>query len=145
MAKAWVDPTGSHRRLLALGVERWSHDHLADALGLYNGGKVRQILTQRSRITYGTAQAVARVYVRLEGTQGPAHWRTTRTALEHGGRPPAAWEGVDMDDPTAVPHEIDLTPWSTFQYGKASYQRQDRAQARHRAFLDRLTEHQEAS
>lgn len=79
---------------------------LADRTGIPLGG-IKAAL-RRGRITDPMADRISRAYDQLSGTPGPSP-SAARLAAGAGYAPPLAWEGVDIDDPTAVPDHGEAT------------------------------------
>lgn len=98
-----VPAVGSMRRLRALAVLGWPVSELAARVGM----RVEQVSRIR-RGGYGwsvlasTARKVTACYDGLSMVPGPSTLTGLR-ARRVGWVPPLAWEGVDMDDPAAVP------------------------------------------
>jgi hypothetical protein len=101
-----VDATGTRRRLEALA----ALGHPARVIGAQMGrppASSRALVSSwrrrdRRHIDAGTAADVAKVYELLRDTPG-TNTVGRITALRAGCLPPAAWDGLDIDDPTADP------------------------------------------
>ena len=108
---AFVDATGTHRRLQALNVNGWSTNDLGHELGC-TGTNVAAIMRDPERVTATTALAVRDLYDRLWDAPPPARTgkalgarvRMTRAARARGWAPPMAWDDETIDDPTATPN-----------------------------------------
>ncbi len=103
-----VDGTGTHRRLRALSVLGFGPMTIASRM---KSGSKSHLLDIRDRpprpIRPEVAEEVAALYPKLlklsPGAQGP---RVAAKAARQGWEGPAAWEGLDIDDPNVVPREI---------------------------------------
>jgi hypothetical protein len=96
-----VPAAGTVRRMRALAAIGWAPAELAPNFG--SREQVLQIRAGRTAmVTVLTASRVAAVYDRLSGTPGSSV-RARNAARRAGWAPPLAWDGVDIDDPTAVP------------------------------------------
>lgn len=97
--EAFIDPTGSVRRLQALRALRWPVQVLE---ARYN----RSLRPpDDTRVAAGYARYIRSVYEELSATPGPSA-RVASLAVRRGWAPPLAWEDVDIDDPRAEP-----LPW----------------------------------
>lgn len=103
---AYVDITGSRRRIRALQRVGYTYEFLAGELGLTNEA-VREIGFDptHSHITAGCARRVVRVFDRLHLTPGPSRI-TERRAERKGWHPPLAWDEDTIDDPAAEPIDV---------------------------------------
>ena len=103
----YADPTGTRRRLQALGALGWSKAAIAAATGIHE----RQIAQLRSwdrPIWRSTAERVRRGYDALSmrlPPDTPASRRNRTYAARRGWAPPLAWD--DIDDPAATPQTGD--------------------------------------
>jgi hypothetical protein len=97
-----IDNTGTIRRLRALAALGYSTRQLAVELGI--SYEMVELLRRRrgGLITRDHAARVARVYNRLSGTPGGDETARKRAAFRRWPTP-MAWEGIDIDDPAAVP------------------------------------------
>lgn len=99
---AYLDVTGTRRRLEALAAIGWPTTVVAEHLQL----AWRQVYSWRTtactRIHRRHAAAVTAVYDQLCATPGPSD-RTRRRARTVGLAPPLAWDDHTIDDPTATP------------------------------------------
>lgn len=118
-AHAYIDATGTHRRLRALVSIGWSQRRLADALGLTRSNF--GAMMTRTQVRGATARAVADLYEQLWNKTPAAanRWEETgisyarRYAAEHGWPPPMAWDDDTIDDPDAtadVPTRMPVLP-----------------------------------
>lgn len=99
-----VPAIGSRRRLQALTAIGYTYADLATMLG-FDAKSVAAESKRRERIPAVNADRVASLYESLKGTVGPSN-RARAGARRHNMFPPSAWEGLDMDDPDAVPHPL---------------------------------------
>jgi hypothetical protein len=102
---AWIDATGTRRRLQALIAMGWSQTALRPLLGLAEG-TIENIHTQKT-VRVKTARIVAGLYDRLWDKPAPAG-RNRDCALGMARRRgfvlPLAWDDDEIDDPAAKPH-----------------------------------------
>jgi hypothetical protein len=106
---AFVDPTGTRRRIQALVARGFTNHVIAEHLGthpLYVGD-----LTTNANVTARHARAVTAVYDRLWdadplqlGVTPRGAARSRNLAERNGWPPPAAWDDDAIDDPAARPH-----------------------------------------
>lgn len=97
-----IDPTGTRRRILALGVMRWPYTAIGTELGVHHSRVGRMVRAET--VHRDTAKAVAEMYDRLCMKTGPGDLRTEMWARRAGGYPPLAWDNID--DPNEEPHNI---------------------------------------
>lgn len=98
-----VPAIGGVRRVQALMAIGWSRTYIAQRLGM-TSGNVRVYANYPTMRTW-RADAIKSLYVELlEADIGGPSERTITLARMNGFLPPPAWEGVDMDDPDAVPN-----------------------------------------
>lgn len=105
---AWVDATGTRRRLQALAAVGWSPARVSAELG-FSRTRAQKLMTA-GRIHRSNAQAVAVVFERLwnvvppQGTAGErlSMLRALSAARKAGWPPPLAWDD-SIDDPAARP------------------------------------------
>lgn len=97
-----VDATGTRRRIQALQAIGWSHREIAARLGINERNTKR--FTTVARVATHTHRRVDLVYRLLQGTPGPSA-TARRRAGGRGYPPPLLWEGCDIDDPAARPHD----------------------------------------
>lgn len=102
---AWIDSTGTRRRLQALIAMGWSHRVLVPILGVAPG--TVDNIHRRKLVRVKTARVVAEVYDRLWDKPAP-EGRNRSCALAMARRkgfvPPLAWDDDEIDDPAARPH-----------------------------------------
>lgn len=109
---AWVPRIGTQRRLQALAADGWSLTEIgAHANVTYNAvWNLRSRPSTNPLMLRGAAEHITRVY-------GELWWRTptgrfqllvTRHAERQGWVESYRWDGVDMDDPAAMPLPLDL-------------------------------------
>lgn len=101
-----VDATGTRRRLDALACLGHPSTDIAALMGR-PAGSARTLINRwrnpnRPHIARTIRDQVATVYEQLHHRRGRSSATAIR-ALEAGCLPPAAWDGVDIDDPTARP------------------------------------------
>lgn len=97
-----VPKLGAVRRIRALMALGWPRRELARRAG-YTGDALAGILNgRRQTILRATHELIVELYDQLSMTPGPSD-RTRAIALEKGWDPPLAWEGIDIDAPTALP------------------------------------------
>lgn len=105
---AYVDATGTRRRLQALVAGGWPQARLASRLDMTpsNFGAA----FRRERVLASTARAVAALYDELwcadpreHGVDNQAYSRARNHAAAHDWAPAAAWDDDLIDDPTAGP------------------------------------------
>ena len=105
----YADPTGTRRRLQALGALGWSKAAIAAATGIHE----RQIAQLRSwdrPIWRSTAERVRRGYDALSmrlPPDTPATRRNRTDAARRGWLTPLHWDEGDIDDPAATPQTGD--------------------------------------
>lgn len=107
-----IDPTGTMRRLQALIVCGWSGEVLAARSGLSQASISNMVRGKQSAITARVCDTVRALFDDLadkppdidtiQAWNGTRHAQTS--ALRAGWAPPAAWSGVDIDDPAAEPN-----------------------------------------
>lgn len=95
-----VDGTGTIRRRRALAYAGWPGSALSDRSGF--GERQLRDLLYRERVTVGTRSRIAALYNALADTPGPSGWAAAH-ARRQGWHGPAAWEGLDIDDPAVSP------------------------------------------
>jgi lambda repressor-like predicted transcriptional regulator len=89
----FVSRVGTFRRIQALLVMGWPHDHLFATTGV----NTRALLGKgRPRVTLDTHEAIAAVYRQLANRPGPSN-RTRARALARGYASPAEWDDIDND------------------------------------------------
>lgn len=113
---AWVDATGTRRRLQALAAVGWSPARVSAELGFSRTWA--QKLTTVGRVHRVNAALVADVYERLwnaappQGTAGErlSMLRALSAARKAGWPPPLAWDDNSIDDPAAGPAVVVRRP-----------------------------------
>jgi transcriptional regulator with XRE-family HTH domain len=108
---AFVDGTGTRRRLQALCAIGWTQNRLADELDVLMQ-TVNYYLHSETRVTAANAIRIADLYDRAwHAPPAPTNkWRAAgitrakENARRHGWAPPLAWDDDTIDDPTATPH-----------------------------------------
>lgn len=98
---AYVDPTGTQRRLRALVAIGYPTRTLATLLGWT--GNIGRVLWGDHLINRKTARRVAEIYDELSEIPGPSD-ASRRAAKRAGYVPPAAWDDETIDDPSAEPN-----------------------------------------
>jgi hypothetical protein len=100
---AYVDATGTARRLRALVAGGYNFADLGRALGWGRRrvANVAQMLDPKVMVR--TANAVADVYDRLSTTPGTSTYARI-VARRYGWHPSLAWDDDTIDDPTATPN-----------------------------------------
>lgn len=99
---AIVDPTGTMRRLQALGALGWTAAELGARLGV-SSRAVTQLRSGRYRTHVRNAEKVRALYDELSMLPGPSS-RCVVLARRHGWAAPLAWDERSIDDPAASPH-----------------------------------------
>lgn len=107
---AWIDGTGTRRRVQALAARGWPLAWLERRLGLARKA-LSAVLRRRDRVTARTARAVRDLYDELWDQEPPTgdRWQKTavatmrRYAADQGWVPPLAWDDDAIDDPDAGP------------------------------------------
>jgi hypothetical protein len=95
-----VPSIGSVRRLQALMANGWPGTYLAERLGVRRTNLPTH--TRFPTIRTGNAQRIAELYDELRLQAGPSKLTLARAEM-CGFLPPECWEGVDIDDPDALP------------------------------------------
>jgi hypothetical protein len=98
---AYVDPTGTRRRLRALGAIGYPLRSLGVEIGWTSN--LGRLIWGNQRVHRSTAQLVKDAYERLSGTPGPSQ-RARKAAKRAGYAPPLAWDDDTIDDPDATPN-----------------------------------------
>jgi hypothetical protein len=107
---AFLDPTGTRRRLQALAVNGWTSRAIAERLGRKEQSTVLDIQSGRAAtVRRWTADAVAALYDELWDVPGPSV-KARAHAQRNGWLPPLAWDDDTIDDPAAVPQQPDEAP-----------------------------------
>lgn len=110
--KAFIDATGTRRRIQALVAVGWSQAKLAARLGVSSNTVHRG--HHQAHVEAATATAVRDLYGQLWNTQPPETTayerrsaRLSRTRAQTNGWPtPMAWDDDTIDDPTATTPEV---------------------------------------
>ncbi len=102
-----VPATGTRRRLRALSAIGWGLRDLASELDV-SLTMVSDWANRRTQVNYDTWVLVTELYETRSATPGPSK-RARAHAVAAGLMPPLAWEGIDIDDPRAIP-VADLDP-----------------------------------
>lgn len=102
---AWVDSTGTRRRMRALGRIGWSFTVQGERLGTDRKGAYN--FAASKRVSARIARKVRDLYDELWDQPGPS-WRTQQRAAEKHWPGPLAWDDDTIDDPAVVP--VDVTP-----------------------------------
>ncbi|WP_152185110.1 helix-turn-helix domain containing protein [Segeticoccus rhizosphaerae] len=109
---AFIDGTGTRRRLQALTAIGWSQSELGRRLGIERGNMYALIHgTRRTHVTVATARKVAMLYDQLwnkppqprEKFAKIARANALRAARRNGWVGPLAWDDDTIDDPNATP------------------------------------------
>lgn len=98
-----IPATGTHRRIRALARLGWSYAEQSRRLGRHRD-YVSKVL-RNDELQVETVALFKALYDALSMTwsTAPTAARTAGWATRQGFLPPLAWEGVDLDDPAAVP------------------------------------------
>lgn len=91
---------GCVRRIQALRRIGWTQPGICAAAGISLDALGDAL--QRGAFTERHAVAISAAYEQLSSTRGPSRL-ATRIATKTGCAPPLAWDGIDIDDPVAVP------------------------------------------
>lgn len=112
-----VDGTGTHRRLRALSTLGLGPMTIAARMKSASKSHLLDLRDRPPRsVRPEVAEELARLYPRLlKVPAGPAGARVVAKATGQGWHGPAAWEGVDIDDPNAVPCEVPVKDTRTGQ------------------------------
>lgn len=95
-----VPSIGSVRRIQALMANGWPGTYLAQRLDVRRTNL--PVHTRYPTVRAATAGRIADLYDELRLKAGPSE-RTLSRAELHGFLPPECWDGVDIDDPDALP------------------------------------------
>lgn len=99
---AFVDGTGTRRRLQALVAIGWPQAHLAARIG-WSPSNFGVLIHDRELVTAATAGLVRDLYDDLSMQPGPSE-RARTYARKRAWAPPLAWD--DIDNPHDIPAEI---------------------------------------
>ena len=112
---AYVDATGTRRRLQALAVNGWSSYYLAERLGHAHPDTVQEIRKGRTlTIRLRTKDAIGVLYEELWDKPGP-NLRAANLAKKKGWLPALAWDDDLIDRPEHEPADVRRpvrTTWS---------------------------------
>lgn len=97
-AGAYIDATGTTRRLQALVAIGHTQSSLAARIGWTTANLNVIVLGRRDSVTVATAQLIAQLYDELSMTPGPSN-RSRRLAASHRWLPPLAWDDDLIDIP----------------------------------------------
>lgn len=103
ITRAWIDATGTRRRLQALCALGWRWTDLAAHFGVSYQAVQHWAEAGTTRVHADTVDRVKVVYSLLSGTPGPSA-TTRRRAVAKGWVPPLGWDDTAIDDAGAVPH-----------------------------------------
>lgn len=99
---AYLDGTGTRRRLQALAAIGWSGNAISDRTGL-SYRWIRQLRIGRElRVAPSTHRLVAGIYRELRDHDGPCPFARAH-ATRAGWPPPTAWDDDEIDNPAARP------------------------------------------
>jgi len=107
-----TDPTGTRRRILALGMLGWPHHRVAIDAGLTTRQVQRIAAGKGGAVHVKTATAIRDVYDALSMKPAPRGTNraekvgralVVRAAVANGGFVPLAWDDDAIDDPNATP------------------------------------------
>ena len=103
---AYVDATGTRRRLQALAVNGWSSYYLAERLGHAHPDTVQEIRKGRTlTIRLRTKDAIGLLYEELWDKPGP-NLRAANLAKKKGWLPALAWDDDLIDRPEHEPDDV---------------------------------------
>ena len=105
-----VPAAGSMRRVRALAHLGHGAQHIATMARLRPGTvqRLRRPSETPKTVSRRAADAIAAVYPQLLETPPQTNdGRPRRLAAQYGWAPPQAWDGVDLDDPNAVPRGLE--------------------------------------
>ncbi len=96
----WVPAVGARRRVRALNAIGWPGHELAARLN--TTAHTLNLSVRRDVITYRRWKQIADLYEKISGTSGPSS-EIQKRSRTLGHVPPLAWEGIDIDHPSAQP------------------------------------------
>lgn len=106
---AWMDPTGTIRRLQALYAVGWTCTQMAETMNHPNPRVVWHYM-QNKYVTAMVAQRVKAMYEKLRyvnprdmGVFPPVITRNKNMAKKNGWAPPSCWDDDEIDNPLAEP------------------------------------------
>ncbi|OHU55975.1 hypothetical protein BKG83_17525 [Mycobacteroides chelonae] len=103
--EAFIDSTGTTRRLRALARVGYGGPQITEMLGIDDRGRFCDLYSGRAKhIKAGRAMEVAVLFKRLELTEGPSRIARDR-AIKKGWPLPLQWDEDTIDDPAAKPIE----------------------------------------
>ncbi len=103
---AYVDATGSARRIRALAVNGWPSRNLAKQLGHKHPATIQDIASGKTpTIRLRTKDAIRGLYEDLWDQAGPSV-RAASIAKAKGWLPPLAWDDESIDDPDYQPEDV---------------------------------------
>jgi hypothetical protein len=103
---AYVDATGSRRRLQALAVNGWPSRNLAKQLGHKDPATIQNIASGKTpTIRLRTKDAIRDLYERLWDQPGPSV-RAANLAKAKGWMPALAWDDDLIDRPDHQPEDV---------------------------------------
>lgn len=114
--EALVPTVGIARRLQALQVIGYTTQAISELIGYQYKTTPLLIHARKPYVEVGTARKVDEVYRRLMLTPAPhsrAADRARRRAVRHGWASALAWDGIDIDNPAAVPNPGEAVKLST--------------------------------
>jgi hypothetical protein len=107
---AYVDATGSARRIQALAVNGWPSRNLAKQLGHKDPATIQNIASGKTpTIRLRTKDAIRGLYEELWDQAGPSV-RAASIAKGKGWLPPLAWDDEAIDDPCYEPEDVRRKP-----------------------------------
>lgn len=110
---AYIDATGTTRRLQALVALGHSQTSIAERMGWTVANLNVLVLGRRTQVTVATAKLIAALYDELAMTPGTSA-RARSIAQARRWAPPLAWDDDTIDDPAARPHGSDASArWMT--------------------------------
>lgn len=95
-----IPSAGTRRRVQALAWMGWPIRLVAERIG-YSEHSLKCVI-YRDLVSVRVAHRIRAVYDELSSRAGPSKQAATK-ARRTGNAPPAAWDGIDMDDPKARP------------------------------------------
>lgn len=115
---AWAPALGTRRRLQALTAAGWSTQALAERLGVTKSAIANLRSTTQDRVLGATAADVAALYEQCRRRTPPGRYqlRARRYAEARGWPTPAAWAGLDLDNPHARPGQMQHPPGTPLEH-----------------------------
>lgn len=104
----YVNATGTVRRMRALACNGFTQADLSRRLGMseYSANNYLRAGATDRPITSVSARRIAELYDALRAQRGPSEV-ASRRAYRKGWNPPEAWTAATIDDPEALPINID--------------------------------------